>query len=92
MRTGSLRWWFEDRTTGRLTVAQFPNWQLWAALASSIVARLLSGAGTVGSIAEWASHGLWILWAGFEVVSGVNPWRRLLGLAVIAWRVSLMVS
>ena len=33
-RTGgdwwSFRWWFENRETGQITIAQFPNWPLFA--------------------------------------------------------------
>ena len=25
----SARWWFENRETGDITIAQFPNWPLW---------------------------------------------------------------
>lgn len=88
MRTGSVRWWFEDRTTGRITIAQFPNWQLWAALGGSVAASLVTGGSVGARLVEWAAHGLWIYWAALELFRGVNPWRRVLGLAVILWQVS----
>jgi hypothetical protein len=30
VRLGSWRWWFENRETHEITIAQFPNWPLLA--------------------------------------------------------------
>ena len=74
-----IDWLFRDRTTGRIVVAQAPNPPLWIFLAT-VVARwfvdessgVFDGLRAVGL----ASLGWWAL---DEVVRGVNPWRRLLG-------------
>lgn len=87
-------WLFRDRETGRIVIAQFPNLPLWIFL-GTVVGRWLvpedSGAFTVLRAAALVALG-W--WAGDEVVRGVNPWRRLLGLAgcgfVIAGAVALL--
>lgn len=74
-------WLFRDRETGRIVIAQFPNLPLWIFL-GTVVGRWLvpedSGTFTVLRVVALVTLG-W--WAGDEVVRGVNPWRRLLGLA-----------
>ena len=75
----AVDWWFRDRATGEITVAQFPNPPLWIFL-GTVVARWLvpedTGAFTTLRVVALASLG-W--WAVDELVRGVNPWRRLLG-------------
>ena len=39
----------------------------------------------------WASVGLWVYWGLLELLRGVNPWRRLLGLGVILWELRSLV-
>ncbi len=85
---GSVRWWFENRETGDITIAQFPNWPLIAVLALWVVGRFLDAGTLAADLVGWATTGLWILWAWLEVRHGVNPWRRLLGLLVIVWQVA----
>jgi hypothetical protein len=79
MRRG-FDWVFRDRRTGRITIAQFPNLALWIFFATAVLRRLVSGPGglrtAIGSVGVAALG--W--WAVDELVRGVNPWRRLLGL------------
>ena len=90
MRVGSARWWFENRETGDITVAQFPNLPLWIALAAWVVRRLTEG--SVSTVAEAAMRLAVLWWAADEIVRGVNPWRRVLGVAGAVWTVVSMVS
>lgn len=86
MRPGSWRWWFEIRETGEVTIAQFPNWPLWC-IGGVWIARLLATTGsTLHDALGWAARGLWLVWGADELVRGVNPWRRVLGVGVIAWQ------
>ena len=81
------RWWFADRATGEITVAQFPNWPIWC-IGACWLARVITDAGSTAHEAlGWVIRGLWIVWGVDELVRGVNPWRRLLGTIVIAWQV-----
>jgi len=80
------RWWFENRNTGEITIAQFPNWPLAGIGFAAIVRRLADDGTTVDSAAGWVITSLWLYWGADEVVRGVNPWRRLLGVLVIAWQ------
>jgi hypothetical protein len=86
MRIGSLRWWFENRHTGELTVAQFPNWSLYAVAVGSAVRLLSDDDSTVGRVSGVTVTAMWLVWGADELVRGVNPWRRILGSAVIGWQ------
>jgi hypothetical protein len=76
----SLDWFFRDRRTGRILVAHFPNLPilLWF---GTVIARQLTVQGTtLDTLLEWAGSFTLGWWAIDEVVRGVNPWRRVLGL------------
>lgn len=88
-RPGWVEWLFADRETGRIVIAQFPNFPLWAAIVL-FAARVVVG--WFDPVATWLESGLdlgfviaisW--WAVLEIFSGVNPWRRFLGAAVLVF-------
>jgi hypothetical protein len=82
-----IDWLFRNRHTGRITVAQFPNPALWAFLAGTLVLWAFDPAGGVrAAFRVLAAAGL-LWWAVDELLRGVNPWRRLLGGAVLAGQV-----
>jgi hypothetical protein len=82
-----FRWCFEDRRTGRITIAQFPNWPLFAIAVAWLVGRVVSDGSAVADVAAATMVGLWLFWGADELIRGVNPWRRMLGAGVIAWQV-----
>lgn len=76
-----LEWYFRDRRTGRMLVAHLPNLPilLWM---GTLIARWLADDGSdLQEILEWASLVTLGWWALDELLRGVNPWRRTLGLA-----------
>jgi uncharacterized membrane protein len=76
---------FRSRTTGRITLAQFPNWLLAVWLLASAVMWLGHPQGWVhADLVVLASVAL-ALWAAGKVLRGVNPFRRLVGLAMLTW-------
>jgi hypothetical protein len=80
-----MDWMFRSRRTGAITLAQLPNWQLEVWLLGSAVMWLGDPQGRVrGALVVLASASL-VLWAGDEVLRGVNPFRRIMGVAVLAW-------
>jgi|ERR1019366_729589 hypothetical protein len=98
-RSGAIRerevslfgWLFRNRQTGKVTIAQFPNLPLWCFFAAVVLRRvvplpetraLLSGV-ELSSLAWWALG---------EVLRGVNPWRRLLGIGGCAFVVVGVVT
>jgi hypothetical protein len=80
-------WLFRDRTTGRVTIAQFPNAALGLFLVASVVRGLLDPSGGWRTVLDVLATGGLIWWAGDEIVRGVNPWRRLLGGMVLAGQI-----
>jgi hypothetical protein len=86
MQIMSFRWWFENRETGDITIAQFPNWPLWGIGICTAVAVLAGTDSGLERIARLARTALWLYWGGDELLRGVNPWRRVLGGAVIGWQ------
>ena len=79
-RWGFLDWVFCSRKTGPITLVQLPDWQfaVWL-LASAVMWLGHPGAGYASSWLVLASAAL-ALWAGDEVLGGVNPLSSPLGI------------
>jgi len=71
-------WWFRNRTTGQITIAQFPNVALGVFL-GAVVVRWFVPHGWLHAALGVVSLVALAWWAVDEVARGVNPWRRLLG-------------
>ncbi|HEY5251535.1 MAG TPA: hypothetical protein VIJ09_07735 [Acidimicrobiales bacterium] len=80
----SVAWLFRNRRTGQLTIAQFPNAPLWIFILCVVADRVLPGTSTAHRILAWLGVAALAWWAADEVIRGVNPWRRFLGLAGVA--------
>jgi hypothetical protein len=76
-RSGFLDWMFLSRKTGRITLAQLPNWQFAVWLLASAVMWLGHPRGWVRAVLVILASAALALWAGPEVLRGVNPFRRL---------------
>jgi hypothetical protein len=76
-------WLFRDRTTGKIVIAQFPNIPLVTWLAATALELVTTG--TWHTILGYTSTVALLVWAGDELLRGVNPFRRMLGAAVLAW-------
>jgi len=74
-------WCFRSRTTGQITIAQFPNVPLWIFLASIVLRRVLPAGTPAHTTVSWFGAISLGWWALDELIRGVNPWRRVLGLA-----------
>jgi hypothetical protein len=82
-----IDWLFRNRHTGGITIVQAPNLALWVFLVASVLRWVFDPSGGLGTaLGVVATAGL-LWWAVDEVVRGVNPWRRLLGGAVLAGQV-----
>lgn len=80
----ALDWWFRDRDSGRIVVAQAPNLPMWIVIVAAAVRWLLSPSGTASTVLDVVFAGALTWWAVDELARGVNPWRRLLGGTVLA--------
>ncbi len=78
-------WAFRNRTTGAITIAQTANPALWIFLAASLATVVAKPSGTAGTLLEIAAAASLAWWALDELLRGVNPWRRLLGAAVLVY-------
>lgn len=84
-----INWLFRNRRTGEITIAQMPNVALLVFGAAWLIRTLLHPAGQIATALVVAEIGGLIVWAGDEIIRGVNPWRRILGTIVL---VGLAVS
>jgi hypothetical protein len=82
-----IDWLFRDRHTGRITIVQAPNLALWLFIAAAVLRSLLDPSGGLRTALDVLATAALVWWAVDEVVRGVNPWRRLLGGAVLAGQV-----
>lgn len=91
-RLTSADWWFRDRSTGRIVVAQVPNPPLWVFLATVAVRAVATADTPLDAGAAWVGTAALAWWAIDEVIRGVNPWRRALGVGGLAYVVARVVA
>ena len=73
-------WLFRNRRTGRITVAQFPNVALSIFFVTVVLRWFVTSGTTAHTALDWIGVAALAWWAVDEVLRGVNPWRRLLGI------------
>ena len=83
-----LRWFFTDRTTGRVVIGQWPNPPLWVWLAASLVHRFVWDAEPL----VWVARAALVFWAVLELTDGVNPFRRTVGALVLLVEVATALT
>jgi hypothetical protein len=93
-RTGAglFDWVFRNRRTGRITIGQRPNLSLWVFLVSAAVEHFVTDDTPASSVLGWIAEVALAAWAVDEVLRGVNPWRRALGLAGCALVAARLVA
>lgn len=79
-----IDWMFRNRRTGGLTVGQLPNASLGVFLVVTGLRLLASPHGFLRTALDVVATVALVWWAGDEVIRGVNPFRRMLGAAVLA--------
>jgi len=87
-----INWLFRDRTTGRITIAQFPNLSIGLFLALTVTRSLTSPKGVAGDVLDAATGAALAWWSIDEIVRGANPFRRILGGTVLTWIVVNLVQ
>ena len=80
----ALDWFFRNRSTGEITIGQWPNAPLLVFAACAAITLALAPQGVLGRIVTVVGGVSLAIWALDEVFRGVNPWRRCLGGAVLA--------
>lgn len=86
-----LDWFFRNRETGAITIAQWPNFVLWIVIVAGLLLRIWPSAGVFSAALTVVFKGGLLVWAADEIVRGVNPWRRCLGTAVAAYVIATLL-
>ena len=86
--TTLFTWFFADRSTGRIVIGQRPNAPLILFAGAWLANAVLHPPGLAGSALQTLEIGSLIVWAGDEVIRGVNPWRRTLGAVTLLYAMS----
>ena len=83
---------FRSRVTGRITIAQLPNVALWIFLVTVVLRRVVNPGDRGRTAIDAVAVAALAWWAVDEVLRGVNPWRRVLGLGGCAAALAGLVS
>lgn len=86
-----LDWFFRNRETGAITIAQWPNLVLWIVIAAGILLWIWPSAGKASLALTIVVKGGLIIWGADEIIRGVNPWRRCLGAAVVLYELMTLL-
>jgi hypothetical protein len=81
----SFQWFFRNRETGAVTIAQTPNLVLWVVIAAGVLLWVSPSSGNLTVALEILFKGGLLIWAADELFRGVNPWRRCVGAAVLGY-------
>lgn len=88
----AIRWLFVNRHTGRLTVAQWPNIPLSLFIVLTVGLHIFHPGRGAGHLIRLLADAALLIWAADELVRGVNPFRRILGVLVIAITIAGLTS
>ena len=80
---GTFRWWFEDRSSGRIVVGQTPTLPLWVFALAWSTNKVAQPGGVAGDALRGVASASLAIWSLDEIARGVNPWRRALGTGVL---------
>jgi len=72
--------WKDKQGTGKVVIYQNPNWSLAAWAVLTVISLMTNG--RISDITSTTSSVALLIWAAFEVLSGVNYFRRGLGAIV----------
>ena len=75
-------WMFRSRVDGRCVVGHFPNTVLLVFIVAAVLRWLWAPDGIAGVVLDVVATVALLVWALDEVVRGVNPFRRMLGVGV----------
>ncbi|MBR0793798.1 hypothetical protein JQ615_00155 [Bradyrhizobium jicamae] len=86
-----LQWFFRNRQTGAITIAQMPNLILWIAIVVGVLHWIWPLDGKASAALTIVFKGGLLIWAADEIARGVNPWRRCLGAAVAVYELTTLL-
>ena len=65
---------------------QAPNLLLWIVIATGALSMIAFDPGPFRVASTTVFHAALLAWAADEIFRGVNPWRRLLGTAIVIYQ------
>jgi hypothetical protein len=80
---------WKDRR-GKVMMWQTPNAWLISWAGFTVVSLFFNG--RVADVFSWAASAALIIWSLLEISSGINYYRRLLGIAVLAYAVASLLK
>jgi len=80
-----FRWFFQNRETGAITIAQAPNLSLWIVIVAGALIWAWHPPDRLGVALEVIFKGALFVWAIDEILREINPWRRCLGVVVLCY-------
>jgi hypothetical protein len=86
-----LHWFFRNRVTGAITIAQAPNIVLWIVIVAGVLLWVWPSSSRPTVFLEVVVKAGLLVWAVDEVFRGVNPWRRCLGIVVLAYELTTIL-
>jgi hypothetical protein len=86
-----FQWFFRNRATGGVTIAQAPNLVLWVVIAAGVLHWILPPSGNMSVVITIVFKCGLLVWAVDELLRGVNPWRRCLGVAVLGYELTTLL-
>jgi hypothetical protein len=86
-----FQWFFRNRATGGVTIAQAPNLVLWVVIAAGVLLWILPSSGNLSVAIKIVFKCGLLVWAVDELFRGVNPWRRCLGAAVLGYELTTIL-
>jgi hypothetical protein len=78
-----IRWMFLNRHTGHITIVQWPNISLSVYIVVLIGLHAFRPMGGVNTFTRALADMATFVWSIDELLRGVNPFRRILGLVVM---------
>jgi len=87
----ALQWFFRNRTTGDITIAQAPNLVLWVVIVAGALRWVWPSHGMPATALDVVFRGGLLVWSLDEIFRGVNPWRRCLGAAVLVYELATLL-
>ena len=86
-----LQWFFRNRKTGEITIAQAPHLVLWVVIVAGVLHLICHWPGTSAKVLDIVFRAGLVVWALDEIFRGVNPWRRCLGGAVLIYEFAILL-
>jgi hypothetical protein len=88
----SFGWLLRNRETDSITIVQAPNLPLATFIVAAVLRTVVHLSAALHTTVDIIAGAALLLWALWEVLRGVNPFRRILGAVVVVLEVIMFIS